>query len=101
LLVCPDDPGATPAPGDSGLDTAESLHTGGRHVSYTYTGAGLTNAARPEMVLLYEPLAHHRTGMHVLFADGRVNFIGEVEATKATARLQSGLNPPWTATDGQ
>jgi hypothetical protein len=36
--------------------------------------------------------------MNVLFVDGRVQFIGEIEGTKAIARLRKGQNPPWTGT---
>jgi hypothetical protein len=36
--------------------------------------------------------------MWVVFVDGRVQHIGEVEAAKAARRLRQGQNPPWTAT---
>ncbi|MEO6437341.1 MAG: hypothetical protein ABIP55_16480 [Tepidisphaeraceae bacterium] len=72
----------------------------GRRTAFIYTGAGLTQTASAETVLLYEPLRHHLDeGINVLFADGRVQFIGRIEAAKAFARLRKGQNPPWTTTE--
>jgi prepilin-type processing-associated H-X9-DG protein len=72
----------------------------GRPVTFIYVGQSLTTSAPAETVLMYEPLSHHgEDGMNVLFVDGRVQFIGEIEASKATARLRKGQNPPWTVTD--
>jgi len=46
---------------------------------------------------MYEPLDRHRhEGINVLFVDGRVQPIGQLEATKAIAKLKSGQNPPWS-----
>lgn len=71
---------------------------GEANAAYLYV-AGLTTAAAPESVLMYESLAHHQDkGMNVLFVDGRVEFIGAVEARKASRNLQQGVNPPWTRT---
>ena len=71
----------------------------GANRSYVYVGAGLTTSSKPECVLMYEPLDHHDwRGVNVLFVDGRVSFIGEIEAGKAIPRLKKGKNPPWTFT---
>ena len=65
-----------------------------------YAGAGLSTAAPPECVLLYEPLDFHDyKGVNVLFVDGRVQFIGEIEAGKAVPKLRKGKNPPWTGSE--
>jgi prepilin-type processing-associated H-X9-DG protein len=75
--------------------TAQSA--GAKNANYVYAGAGLSTAAPPECVLLYEPLDFHDyKGVNVLFVDGRVQFIGEIEAGKAVPKLRKGKNPPWT-----
>lgn len=94
LLVCPESNDSV-APGVTMTDQSTHLHKG-KHVSYTYVGDGLTTQSAPECVLMYETLDRHGEGMHVLFVDGRVQFIGKVEAYKASARLNDGVNPPWT-----
>ena len=86
----------TVAAGTDAAQILEHLRTG-HHISYTYTGTGLTTQSPPECVLLYEPLDRHNAdGIRVLFADGRVQTIGKIESSKAIARLKSGQNPPWS-----
>jgi predicted Zn finger-like uncharacterized protein/prepilin-type processing-associated H-X9-DG protein len=94
LLVCPAS-GDTVAPGDNPAAQAQSLRDG-KHVSYNYVGQNLTASSPAECVLIYESPGRHGTGMHVLFVDGRVQTIGDVEAAKALNRLNRGVNPPWT-----
>src|SRR5207244_9399524 len=86
----------TPAAGATPSDRAAQIVRGG-HCSYVYVGGGLTTASSAECVLLYEPMErHHEQGITVLFADGRVAPIGQVEAAKALARLAAKENPPWS-----
>ena len=93
-LVCPasDD---TTAPGETAAAQSQKLAEPG-HVSYRYVGGRLTASSPAECVLIYESPGRHGTGMHVLFVDGRVQTIGDVEAAKAANRLNRGVNPPWT-----
>jgi len=67
-------------------------------MSYVYVGGELTLQSSAECVLMYEPPGRHGSGMNVLFADGRVQTIGAVEAAKAINQLNHGINPPWTQT---
>jgi prepilin-type processing-associated H-X9-DG protein len=98
LLICPatrDRAVPTTAPAEQAAMLAQP-----GHVSYTYTGAGLGTASSPECVLMYEPLdRHHDAGITVLFVDGRVTRIGQLEAAKALRRLSAGHNPPWSDTN--
>jgi len=95
LLVCPAS-GDTVAPGTTPAAQAANLRSG-KHVSYIYVGENLTTASPAECVLMYETPDRHGDGMYVLFADGRVQSIGDVEAGKAITRLSRGVNPPWTS----
>ena len=72
---------------------AEKLSAGG-HLSYVYTGKGMTLNSPANAVLAYEPLSNHGDGMNVLFADGRVNWIDPVRGRKLLAELDAGHNPP-------
>jgi prepilin-type processing-associated H-X9-DG protein len=96
MLVCPTS-GDTPAPGATPAAQIASLRQG-RHISYTYVGAPLTLHSSPECVLMYDMPDRHGEGLRVLFVDGRVQTIGDVEAGKALERLNRGVNPPWTTT---
>jgi len=96
-LVCPAASGDTVAPGATAQEKLAHLRDG-RHISYEYVGQELTTRSKPECVLLYEEPDRHEPGMWVVFVDGRVQFIGDVEAAKASRRLQQGQNPPWTMT---
>ena len=75
---------------------AEKLSAGG-HLSYVYTGKGMTLNSPADAVLAYEPLSNHGGGMNVLFADGRVNWIDPVQGRKLLAELAAGHNPPRVA----
>jgi prepilin-type processing-associated H-X9-DG protein len=77
VFVCPSC-AHTPAPGTTPQIQASNLYKGG-HLSYVYTGAGLSTnfaginpATKP---VLYEPLANHADGINVLYADGSVAFL--------------------------
>jgi predicted Zn finger-like uncharacterized protein len=95
MLICPRT-GDTVAPGTTPAHRAEAIAKGG-HCSYVYCGSGLTKDSPAESVLMYEPLDRHKEkGITVIFADGRVAPIGEVEAAKALRRLSAGQNPPWS-----
>ena len=96
-LVCPAASGDTVSPGATPKEQLANLRNG-RHISYEYVGQTLTTHSRAESVLLYEEPDRHEPGMWVLFVDGRVQFIGDVEAAKASRRLEQGQNPPWTMT---
>jgi predicted Zn finger-like uncharacterized protein len=95
-LICPAT-GDTVSPGKTPQEQLANLHNG-PHVSYMYAGNELTTDSLPECVLLYEELDRHEPGMWVVFVDGRIQLIGEVEAEKAIRRLRQGQNPPWTIT---
>ncbi len=95
MLICPRT-SDTVAPGTTPALRAEAVDKGG-HCSYVYCGGGLTTHSPAECVLMYEPLDRHKEkGITVIFADGRVSSIGEVEAAKALRRLSAGQNPPWS-----
>lgn len=87
LFVCPAS-GKTPA-------TRATLSSGiasGQHCSYIYLGKGLENDASGDTVVMYEPLAdHHRSGMNVLFADGRVEFLNRDDAQPIIAQRAAGM----------
>ena len=95
LFLCPAG-GQTAAPGATPAARAEKL-TFGRHLSYAYVGRGLNRrtgaGAGYATVLAYERLSNHGDGMNVLFADGRVVFVPEPQASKMITELQAGKNP--------
>jgi hypothetical protein len=95
-LVCPAS-GDTVSPGKTPQEQLANLHNG-PHVSYVYVGNELTTDSPPECVLVYEEPDRHEQGMWVVFVDGRIQLIGEIEAAKAIRRLRQGQNPPWTIT---
>jgi prepilin-type processing-associated H-X9-DG protein len=87
IFVCP-----------SGIDTPAQdwahLATGG-HLSYIYSGNGMTTAALPNTILLYEnPAEHAGRGMNVLFGDGHVEFLNAMQGQKILQQLNVGQNPP-------
>ena len=95
MFLCPQG-GQTAVRGDKPQARAEKL-TFGRHLSYAYVGRGLSRrsgaGAGYATVLAYERLSNHGDGMNVLFADGRVVFVTEPQATRMIADLQAGKNP--------
>ena len=93
VFVCPET-SHTRATGATTEAVAADLTAGG-HLSYVYAGRGLTTGANDAtVVLLYEPLSNHRTGMNVVFADAHVEFHDATGANKILAELASGHNPP-------
>jgi hypothetical protein len=89
-LVCPSTtdtvaPGATPA------DQAASLAAGG-HDSYVYLGKGLSaNQLTADTVLIYEPPTnHHDAYMNVVFGDGRVDAINQMDLAAFMQAVGSG-----------
>jgi prepilin-type processing-associated H-X9-DG protein len=64
------------------------------HNSYIYLGQGKNDSVPANVVLVYEPITHHRSGFNALFADTHVEFITNPMAQKMYAELQAGLNPP-------
>jgi prepilin-type processing-associated H-X9-DG protein len=68
--------------------------TAGGHLSYVYTGKGMSLNSPASAVIAYEPLANHGDGMNVLFADGHVQWMDAKRGQALLAELQSGHNPP-------
>jgi len=64
------------------------------HCSFVYVGSGVKSSADPQTVILYEPLGnHHREGMHVVFADGRTQWLGADEAQTILDQRAKGARP--------
>jgi predicted Zn finger-like uncharacterized protein len=91
VFVCPSDD-KTPPSGTSAQAAAHGISSG-KNCSYIYVGNELTNTARSDSVLLYEPLADHHRGMNVLFADGTVRWLASADAQKVLAQQNSGTRP--------
>jgi prepilin-type processing-associated H-X9-DG protein len=68
--ICPDDPVQAPA----NLPPDQLAAWVNEHSSYIYLGKGLTTAADPTTLVLYEKPRDHRDGSNMLFADGHVEF---------------------------
>ncbi len=84
----------TPAPGPAGQPQASALNSGG-HNSYVYVGAGLTNQAGANVVVLYEPMSNHdNDGTNILWADGHVSWEQKKVASKIIDQVKAGQNPP-------
>jgi hypothetical protein len=96
IFVCPstDD---LPARGQTSRDINDAFASGG-HLSYVYVAKGLTTSnVGAQHVLAFEPMRNHATdhpGIHVLFGDGRVEFLQGDAAQRLTERLHLGENPP-------
>ncbi|HEY2589311.1 MAG TPA: H-X9-DG-CTERM domain-containing protein [Tepidisphaeraceae bacterium] len=60
---------------------------------YIYRGAGLTDAVPADIVLLYEPLQNHGSGINVLHADGSVEWLDRKDAIAFLDRLRSATGP--------
>lgn len=103
VFVCPSG-NDSPAPGATPQLQASNLYTGG-HLSYVYVGAGLsTNAGfgnAPTTVVMYEPLANHRDGINVLYADGSVQFLARPAAIAMIATLPPAATQPATGPSTQ
>ena len=65
-------------------------------VPYIYVGKGLNLTSAPkDTILLYEPTTNHAgSTINVGYIDGSVKVIGQPQAGKLIAELQSGHNPP-------
>jgi prepilin-type processing-associated H-X9-DG protein len=68
--------------------------TAGGHLSYVYTGNGLSPQSPPDAVVASELLSNHRDGMNVLFADGHVQWLSARQGQTLIAELAAGHNPP-------
>jgi predicted Zn finger-like uncharacterized protein/prepilin-type processing-associated H-X9-DG protein len=86
VFVCPSSNDSPPT-GASGINVPG-------HLSYVYSGIGLTNRAGNTDVLAYEPLGNHKNdGINVLYGDGHVEFQTRVTAQRMIQRLKSGRQP--------
>lgn len=76
----------------------------GDHLSYTWTGTGLTTAAPADVIVAFDIEMHGpkdnatTTGMNVLFADGNVSFVIEADAKAIRAQFHAGVRPIRLAT---
>lgn len=86
----------TRAEGATTQAVAANMSTGG-HLSYVYTGKGMSMRTAATAVLAYEPLANHGDHINVLYADGRVERLGAKQGRKLLAELAGGYNPPRAA----
>jgi hypothetical protein len=71
-------------------DIVDRMAVAGRD-TYVYAGAGVTTTAAPSTVLVYEHLQNHDWGIHVLYVDGRVEWLKEERAEKLIAAMQPKL----------
>ena len=72
---------------------AGQLMAGG-HLSYVYTGRGLTAQSPADAVVAYEPLSNHGDEANVLWADGTLKWLDAAAMKKLTDELDAGHNPP-------
>jgi prepilin-type processing-associated H-X9-DG protein len=95
LFLCPLG-GQTVTRGETPQARADKLIFGS-HLSYAYLGRGMNRrsgaGAGYATVMAYERLSNHGDGINVLFADGRVAFVPEPQASKMINELQAGKNP--------
>jgi hypothetical protein len=93
IFICAssdDSPDAAPRPAN--VDDWAPLSAG--HCSYVYLGRGrAVSTAGRDFVLMYEPVTHHKMA-HLLFGDGRTEFIPEPKAQRVERELKADLNPP-------
>jgi prepilin-type processing-associated H-X9-DG protein len=90
VFVCAES-GDSPAPGPTKQEQSALLSSGG-HLSYVYVANGQTNPGS-DVVLVYEPLAHHGGAVNVLFGDGHVEALGQAEAIDLIRRAGAGERP--------
>jgi hypothetical protein len=94
LFVCPSSDDEPAAAGATRTATAANVATAG-HLSYVFTSRSLTTASPADAVLAYEPLTNHRgRGIHVLCADGHVDWADVRLARLILSELKAGHNPP-------
>ena len=84
----------TRATGATTQAVAANLTAGG-HLSYVYTGKGLTMQSPAGAVVAYEPPSNHG-GINVLYADGHVAWLSAQQAQAVLTELAAGHNPPRT-----
>jgi prepilin-type processing-associated H-X9-DG protein len=90
-LVCPST-NQTPASGTPSFQL-------GKDLSYVYVGKGRNFTAQSDVVIAYEPPSDHTPGLtgagsggNVLFADGHVEFLPNLDSV--ISELNTGHNPP-------
>jgi prepilin-type processing-associated H-X9-DG protein len=83
----------TRAEGPTTQAVATNLTAGG-HLSYVYTGKGMSLSSPATAVVAYEPPSNHGDGMNVLYADGMVRWLSSKEALELLDELAAGHNPP-------
>jgi hypothetical protein len=91
-FVCPSSRDA-PATG-SAAAVAQALHTPG-HCSYLYFGGHPIGGTSNTVIIMYEPLDHHRgDGINLLMENGEVWWVNTRTAQRIISELQLGFNPP-------
>jgi len=58
--------------------------------AWIYRGAGMSYSEGSKDIIAYETLAVHRSGIHVIYGDGRVEWIKRGEATKLREKMHLG-----------
>ncbi len=96
IFVCP---GSTDTPAQGTLDEQAAALAAGGHSSYIWLGGTAPPLASPDVVLAYEPLSNHaNTGIHVLFFDYRVEWLGQPDAQKLIDSIMPGEPAVWPPT---
>jgi type II secretory pathway pseudopilin PulG len=94
IFVCPSGTEEPAAAGSTPQETAANVVAPG-HVSYVILSKGFSGRPPADAVLAYEPLTNHlHAGLHVLFGDGRVEWVPSPQAERLLAELNAGHNPP-------
>ena len=97
FLTCPSS-NVDRATGATPQQIAKSL-LAGDHVSYAWTGTGLTVNTPPDVILAFDLERHvpkegaTGTGINVLLADGSATFVNEATAKSIWAHFVSGVRP--------
>jgi prepilin-type processing-associated H-X9-DG protein len=97
VLTCPSS--AIEAAGGSTQAQVATTMLAGNHLSYAWTGGGLTSDAPADVILAFDLEMHvpkdsaTTTGMNVLFADGSVTFANEPAAKAVWAQFVAGVRP--------
>ena len=95
LLTCPSST-VEPARGSTAQEIAASLLQGD-HISYAWTGGGLTMTAPADAVIAFDVEDHDRDGanpgINALLRDGRVTFVDKGAAAAIRAQFVTGVRP--------